>query len=651
MKYLKSSIIAIITLMAFVGSFFYTPATVADQEEGKSRIIVILDDGVSKKDIKDYVNKKGGKIKADFNIVNGLAVTLENDDIAGLKDLKGVKEVGPDVQVHASDIELDNSWGVKRIGAGTVHANNQGANINVAVIDTGIYHSHSDLNANYRGGYDFVNNDSDPLDDNGHGTHVAGIIAAEDDNSGVVGVAPQASLYALKVLDASGSGYVSNIILALDWCCTNGEIDVINMSLGAAVDAAGFHDAVIRAYEAGIVIVAAAGNSGKYNGKGDSIEYPARYEEVIAVGAVDSSDIRAYFSSTGPLLELAAPGVSILSCVPGGYGYKSGTSMASPYVAGTAALILAGNPGISPTSLRQLLRDTADELGPAGFDTLYGYGLVDADEAVVPAAAGSISGMVSNGTQGIGGATVTTGAKTVTSNADGSYAITGLAPGDYTVTASAEGYGSATDNAAVVSGQSTTLDFTLSPLVVENGSISGIVRNESSAGIPGVTVSCNGGTTLTGPDGSYNMPNVSPGNYTLTASADGYVDSPVAITVYAAQNTIANFVLTAVTEEQQIIVNNISYSTSGGKTGTAHLMITPLVTDSIGQAVPNALVSIEVKLNGSIYYTGSATTGTAGTVLFKLAAAPSGVYSTVVKNVQATGYVWYRDTTEYSYTK
>ncbi len=372
---LRTGALAMVAFFIFSLAFSsYIPSTLASPDESKNRLIVIFDDDAATKDIKDVktvITQKGGKIKANFDIVNGMVVDLQNYTIENLKTLKGVKEVGFDVKVYASDIELNNSWGVKHIGAGTVHdAGQTGAGINVAVIDTGIDYTHPDLQDNYAGGYDFVNSDSDPMDDNKHGTHVAGIIAAEDNGSGVVGVAPQASLYALKVLDSSGSGYVSSIIQALDWCCEN-DIQIINMSLGTSSSAVGFQEAINRAYEKGIVIAAAAGNSGKASGTGDNVQYPARYSQVIAVGAVDSSNTRASYSSTGSTLEMAAPGVAVYSCIPGkSYASLSGTSMASPHVAGTAALIMAANPGISNAAVRQLLQDTADDLGASGRDKL-----------------------------------------------------------------------------------------------------------------------------------------------------------------------------------------------------------------------------------------------------------------------------------------
>jgi subtilisin len=325
------------------------------------------------------VRSNGGVIKYSYTLVPAIAASIPEPAIEGLAHNPNVTVVEPDVEVHAIDEELDRSWGVKRIGAGTVHAaGNGGAEVKVAIIDTGIDYSHPDLDGNYQGGKDFVNNDTDPMDDNGHGTHCAGIVAAEDDGSGVVGVAPQANLYALKVLDSGGSGYFSDVIAALQWAVDN-DIEVTSNSYGSSRDPGSLVQAAFdNAASAGIVNVCAAGNSGRRNGTGDTVEYPAKYASCIAVAATDSGDSRAYFSSTGPEVELAAPGVYIYSTYLGGYATLSGTSMACPHVAGTAALVIAAGIGDVRTQLQQ----TADDLGAAGRDPLYGYGLVNAAAAV-----------------------------------------------------------------------------------------------------------------------------------------------------------------------------------------------------------------------------------------------------------------------------
>ena len=337
------------------------------------------------------VRGAGGQIKRTYHLVPAIAAQIPQQAIEGLRHNPNITTIEPDGIVQAIDTELDNAWGVKRIGAGIVHdLGNQGAGIKVAVIDTGIDYNHPDLNANYAGGYDFVNGDSDPMDDNMHGTHVSGTIAAEDDGVGVVGVAPKARLYALKVLNAVGSGYYSDVIAALQWCVDNG-IQVTNNSYGSSGDpGVTLKAAFDNSAAAGIVHVAAAGNSGNRPGKGDSIIYPARYDSAIAVTATDANNKRASWSSTGPKAELAAPGVSIYSTLPnGGYGTLSGTSMATPHVTGTAALVISA--GITDTNgngkindeVRKRVDQTADDLGSPGRDSFYGYGLVDADEAAV----------------------------------------------------------------------------------------------------------------------------------------------------------------------------------------------------------------------------------------------------------------------------
>lgn len=329
---------------------------------------------------KAMVRGHGGDIKYSYTIINAIAAKLPEPAIENIQKNPRVTYVEMDGEVHTLDAELDNSWGVKHIGAGTVHdSGNKGTGVTVAILDTGIDYSHPDLNDNYIDGYDFANDDSDPMDDNGHGTHCAGIVAAEDNGVGVVGVAPEAHLYAVKVLNSGGSGSVSDVIAGIQWS-VNKSMAVISMSFGGGYSGS-MEAACDAAYNAGIAVVAAAGNDGNPPGKGDNVGYPAGYSSVIAVAATDSNDNRARWSSTGPAVELAAPGVSVKSTDRGGgYATKSGTSMACPHVAGTAALAIVAGEG----NVRQCLQDTADDLGPTGFDTKYGYGLVDADGAALP---------------------------------------------------------------------------------------------------------------------------------------------------------------------------------------------------------------------------------------------------------------------------
>jgi len=276
-------------------------------------------------------------------------------------------------------------WGVSRIGADSVHASTMGAGVKIAIVDTGIDYTHTDLNDNYCGGYDFVNGDSDPMDDHWHGTHCAGIIAAEKNDMGILGVAPEADIYALKVLDSAGSGSLSNVVAAIDWAIDN-NMQIVSMSLGTNSYSSSLETICNQAYASGILLVAAAGNDGNADGTGDCVDYPANYDSVIAVASVYSPDVRSGYSSTGPAVELAAPGATIYSTIPGNsYQYASGTSMACPHVAGTAALVWALNPSWDNEQVRTHMQETAEDLGVVGRDrdTWYGFGLVNASAAAI----------------------------------------------------------------------------------------------------------------------------------------------------------------------------------------------------------------------------------------------------------------------------
>ena len=324
----------------------------------------------------------GGKIKYTYNLIPAIAASVPEVAIEALKKNPNITNVEFDSQVFALEQTLP--WGVDRIDAEVVHASedeNKGDGVKVAIIDSGIDYNHPDLYDNYAGGWDFVNGDNDlndsthdgPMDDNGHGTHVAGIVAALDNGIGVVGVAPEASLYALKALNSEGVGYVSDVVLAIQWATVK-EIQVINMSLGGRKNIF-LEEACNLAYLDGLLIVAAAGNGG-------AVDYPAAYSSVIAVSATDSNDNLAYFSSTGKQVELAAPGVNINSTLLGNtYSGEtwSGTSMASPHVAGTAALVLATGDFLTNDEVRTQLQRTAEDIGLSTREQ--GYGLVDAAKA------------------------------------------------------------------------------------------------------------------------------------------------------------------------------------------------------------------------------------------------------------------------------
>ena len=265
--------------------------------------------------------------------------------------------------------EKEIPWGVKRVNASGVWNTTMGEGVKVAVIDTGVDYNHPDLKDVYTGGYNAIISTATPLDDHGHGTHVSGTIGAVRDAVGVVGVAPKVRLYAVKVLDAGGSGTYSAIVDGIQWAVDN-NMQVINMSLGGGSGTPALQKVMEAADKAGVTIVCAAGNdSGPVN-------YPAKYPQAIAISASDSSDKLASFSSRGAEIAFIAPGVSIYSAKKGGgFTTMSGTSMASPHVAGLAALAV-GAGADTPAKVRAALKKAASSLGMK--PTEQGAGMIDA---------------------------------------------------------------------------------------------------------------------------------------------------------------------------------------------------------------------------------------------------------------------------------
>lgn len=266
-------------------------------------------------------------------------------------------------------------WGVERIRAPQAWPATKGTDVRIGVIDTGVDLSHPDLQGNVAGGFNVLASDQPPLDDNGHGTHVAGTIAALNNDFGVVGVAPEAKLYAVKAFDADGTARVSDVIAGMEWCVAN-QVRLINFSFGSESGNESLRDAV-RAVARHAILVAAAGN----NGRADSVDVPARYPEVVAVAASTRGDQLASFTSRGPQVAVAAPGQEIMSTwLDGGYSTLSGTSMATPHVTALFALLMRLHPGLTRAQLLEIVRSTADPL--IGVSEDGGAGIVNAANAV-----------------------------------------------------------------------------------------------------------------------------------------------------------------------------------------------------------------------------------------------------------------------------
>lgn len=282
-----------------------------------------------------------------------------------------------------NDPYFESQWNLPAVHAPEAWDITQGsAAVKVGVVDTGVDCGHPDLQGQCAAQANYVNYYPGPTqDDNGHGTHVAGIIAARTNNGvGVAGVAPGVKLVALKALDSTGSGDTTTVAQAIRDAALAFGARVINLSLGGTDYDQVLKDAVDAAYARGAVIVAAAGNC---RPSCNSVIYPAAFDHVIAVGAVDSSLQRAWFSNYGSYIDLAAPGVNILSTYPGGsYAPGSGTSMAAPHVSAAAALVLSLRCDLGPDAVASILFQTADDLGSPGRDQYFGYGLVNAYRAV-----------------------------------------------------------------------------------------------------------------------------------------------------------------------------------------------------------------------------------------------------------------------------
>ncbi|MCC3372822.1 S8 family peptidase [Cohnella sp. REN36] len=256
----------------------------------------------------------------------------------------------------------------------------------VAVVDTGVQLDHPDLKGRLVNGTNIVDPSAPPEDDVGHGTHVAGIIAAEVNNhEGVAGMTWYTKIMPVKALDSTGAGTTYSVAEGIIWAADHGA-QVINLSLGNYAQAQFLHDAIKYAYDKGVVVVAASGNDNT-----DRPGYPAAYPEVIAVGATDPDERRASYSNYGDYIDVTAPGTQIASTYPGSrYAALSGTSMASPHVSALVSLIRAANPQMSNADVVDVMRKTAKDLGAAGKDNDFGYGQIDVLAAV--AAVGGQSG-------------------------------------------------------------------------------------------------------------------------------------------------------------------------------------------------------------------------------------------------------------------
>jgi len=414
-SYIPNSLPLISDYTDFPSTFFSDPNVEVGNTIPNQYIVVMKDDdsGISEflSSITEKVEFQGVELLQVYeNVLNGLAIKVPNEQvIEAIKRLPMVEYVENDVMAQAFAQNLPT--GINRIDgdlSSTESGNGKGnVDLDIAILDSGIDLKHSDLNVYHQKSFVtsstglsaiFGARTSTANDDNGHGTHVAGIAAAKDNTIGSVGVAPGAKLWAIKVLDSKGTGPLSTIIKGIDYVTQYaGQIEVANLSLGCECKSLAFDTAINNAVKAGIVFVVAAGNAGK-DAQNTS---PANNPNVISVSAIADSDGKcgskgtntgygnddslASFSNYGSVVDIAAPGAKIYSTYKGNtFATMSGTSMASPHVAGAAALYLANNPDASPSAVRNGLLLQGSSLGVTCDGNGYGYFTGDKDQSKEP---------------------------------------------------------------------------------------------------------------------------------------------------------------------------------------------------------------------------------------------------------------------------
>ena len=413
-------------------------ASLANERSSLSRVSVVA---------RDIATRHRTKlVRAYNNVLRGFVARADDKGLARLLADPRVAYVQEDGVVSIAASQSNATWGLDRVDQRdlplnqTYNYDTTASTVHAYVIDTGILLNHSQFTGRVGNGYDAVSSGGNGNDCNGHGTHVAGTIGGS-----TYGVAKEVKLHPVRVLGCNGSGANSGVIAGMDWVAENHvKPAVANMSLGGSADQA-TDDAVNRLYNAGVTVVVAAGNN-----SGNACSYsPARAANAITVGSTTNTDARSSFSNFGSCLDIYAPGSNILSAWytnSTATNTISGTSMASPHVAGVAALYLASNPNATPAQVRNALVDnaTSGKVTDAGSGSpnkllysIFGGG----ENPPPPPDTYSVSGTITNASgTGISGVTVSNGTVSATTSSSGAYTLNGLANGTYTLTPSLNGY-------------------------------------------------------------------------------------------------------------------------------------------------------------------------------------------------------------------
>lgn len=397
---MRQRLAAIVLCCALISGGAGAPGAASPAAAGTRSYVVRARTGATLDAVEARVRAAGGRVTGTISALGLLEVEAAPAAARVLRDSPLVRSIHREGVLHLdgarpNDPLFARQWPLRTMNAleGWRVERGAGADVVVAVVDSGVDYSHPDLQDRMVGGFDFVNGDEDPADDHGHGTHVSGIVAAEPDNRrGIAGVSWGASIMPLKACMPEGGCGTFEVVAAIAFAVQGGA-KVVNISLSGPLPGCSteFQLAAALAEARGVLLVASAGNSAR---DGNPVMYPAACDGYVAVGATAPGDKRAPFSEHGDYVDLSAPGVAVPSTLPPGlapmpddpatpgYGPADGTSMAAPHVSGLAALLFARHPEWTPLQVEDHMEKTATDLGARGPDEYFGAGRIDIGRAL-----------------------------------------------------------------------------------------------------------------------------------------------------------------------------------------------------------------------------------------------------------------------------